>query len=67
MKAIQVSSFGAPEVLRVAELPDPAPGPGEVAVDVTHAASASISSSTLSAVPSGPPASICSRRGDACS
>ena len=38
MKAIQVSSFGAPEVLRVAELPDPAPGPGEVAVDVTHAA-----------------------------
>lgn len=38
MKAIQVSSFGAPEVLPVAELPDPAPGPGEVAVDVTHAA-----------------------------
>ena len=26
MKAILVSSFGAPEVLRVAELPDPAPG-----------------------------------------
>ena len=38
MKAIQVSSFGAPEVLRLAELPDPAPGPGEVAIDVTHAA-----------------------------
>jgi NADPH2:quinone reductase len=30
MKAIQVSSFGAPEVLRLTELPDPAPGPGEV-------------------------------------
>jgi len=26
MKAIQVSSFGPPEVLRVTELPDPAPG-----------------------------------------
>jgi NADPH2:quinone reductase len=38
MKAIQVSSFGAPEVLRLIELPDPAPGPGEVAVDVTRAA-----------------------------
>jgi NADPH:quinone reductase-like Zn-dependent oxidoreductase len=38
MKAIQVSSFGAPEVLRLTELPDPAPGPGEVAVDVTCAA-----------------------------
>ena len=38
MKAIQVSSFGPPEVLRLTELPDAAPGPGEVAVDVTHAA-----------------------------
>ena len=38
MKAIQVSSFGAPEVLRMTELPDAAPGPGEVAIDVTHAA-----------------------------
>jgi NADPH:quinone reductase len=35
MKAIQVSSFGPPEVLRLTELPDPAPGPGEVAI---HAA-----------------------------
>ena len=38
MKAIQVSGFGPPEVLRLTELPDPAPGPGEVAIDVTHAA-----------------------------
>ena len=38
MKAIQVSSFGPPEVLRLTELPDPAPGPGEVAIDVTRAA-----------------------------
>jgi hypothetical protein len=42
MKAIQVSSFGAPEVLRVTELPDPAPGPGEVALDVTCAAAGPI-------------------------
>jgi NADPH2:quinone reductase len=38
MKAILVSSFGPPEVLRPTELPDPAPGPGEVALDVTCAA-----------------------------
>ena len=38
MKAIQVSAFGPPEVLRLTELPDAAPGPGEVAVDVSHAA-----------------------------
>ena len=38
MKAIQVSSFGAPEVLRPTELPDATAGAGEVAVDVTHAA-----------------------------
>jgi NADPH:quinone reductase len=38
MKAIQVSSFGAPEVLRPTELCDAAPGPGEVAIDVTCAA-----------------------------
>ena len=38
MRAIQVSGFGPPEVLRLAELPDPAAGPGEVAIDVTHAA-----------------------------
>jgi len=38
VKAIQVSGFGPPEVLRLTELPDPAPGPGEVAIDVTHAA-----------------------------
>jgi NADPH2:quinone reductase len=38
VKAIRVSSFGPPEVLRLAELPDPAPGPGEVAIDVIDAA-----------------------------
>ncbi|MFC0542246.1 quinone oxidoreductase family protein [Kutzneria chonburiensis] len=38
MKAVQVTRFGDPSVLAVAELPDPTPGPGQVAIDVTHAA-----------------------------
>lgn len=37
MKAIRVHEFGAPEVLRVEEVPDPTPGGGEVLVRV-HAA-----------------------------
>jgi NADPH:quinone reductase len=38
MKAIQVADYGDPSVLRHTDLPDPAPGPGEIAIDVTHAA-----------------------------
>jgi NADPH2:quinone reductase len=38
MKAVQATRFGDPSVLTVAELPDPTPGPGQVAIDVTHAA-----------------------------
>lgn len=38
MKAVRVTRFGDPSVLTVAELPDPTPGPGQVAIDVTHAA-----------------------------
>ncbi|GGV12815.1 oxidoreductase [Kitasatospora herbaricolor] len=34
MKAVTVPEFGGPEVLRVAEVPDPVPGPGEVRVQV---------------------------------
>lgn len=34
MKAIEISQPGAPEVLRLAERPDPAPGPGEVLIRV---------------------------------
>ena len=37
MRAIRVTEFGGPEVLRVADVPDPTPGPGEVVVRV-HAA-----------------------------
>ena len=37
MKAIRVAQFGGPEVLRLAEIPDPIPGPGEVLVRL-HAA-----------------------------
>ncbi len=38
MKAIQVTDFGDPTVLTLADLPDPIPGPGQVAIDVSHAA-----------------------------
>lgn len=38
MKAVQVTRFGEPDVLALAELPDPTPGPGQVAIDVSHAA-----------------------------
>ncbi|GLK73616.1 zinc-binding dehydrogenase [Ancylobacter dichloromethanicus] len=38
MKAIQATQFGSPSVLTVVDLPDPTPGPGQIAIDVTHAA-----------------------------
>ncbi|WP_330294403.1 zinc-binding dehydrogenase [Streptomyces sp. NBC_00503] len=34
MKAIVISSYGAPEVLHVTDLPDPVPAPGEVLIRV---------------------------------
>jgi len=37
MKAAQFSRFGGPEVLEIAEVPDPHPGPGQVRI-VVHAA-----------------------------
>ncbi len=38
MKAVQASRFGDPSVLSIVDLLDPTPGPGEIAIDVTHAA-----------------------------
>jgi NADPH2:quinone reductase len=38
MKAVEAARFGDPTVLTVVDLPDPTPGPGEIAIDVTHAA-----------------------------
>src|SRR5690606_24041333 len=38
MKAIIQNSFGGPEVLELADMPDPRPGPHEVVIDV-HAVS----------------------------
>jgi NADPH2:quinone reductase len=37
MKAVRVHQFGGPEVLTVDDLPDPAPGPGEVLIRVRSA------------------------------
>ncbi|WP_067478640.1 quinone oxidoreductase family protein [Actinomadura hibisca] len=37
MRAILVTEYGPPEVLRPADVPDPRPGPGEVLVDVAAA------------------------------
>jgi NADPH:quinone reductase len=37
MRAIQVATFGGPEVLLPAELPDPVPGPGQVVVGMAVA------------------------------
>lgn len=34
MKAIRVAQFGGPEVMKLVDVPDPAPGPGEVLVRV---------------------------------
>jgi NADPH:quinone reductase-like Zn-dependent oxidoreductase len=37
MRAVTFSSFGGPEVLEVIDLPEPAPGPGEVRIHVAAA------------------------------
>ncbi len=34
MKAVEISEFGAPEVLRITDRPDPVPGPGELRIRV---------------------------------
>jgi NADPH2:quinone reductase len=36
MRAIQMTEFGGPEVLKLAELPTPVPGPGEVLIRVSR-------------------------------
>ncbi|GHF45059.1 NADPH2:quinone reductase [Amycolatopsis bartoniae] len=36
MRAVQVTEFGGPEVLRNVELPDPEPGEGQVLIEVDH-------------------------------
>ena len=37
MRAVQITEFGGPEVLRPVELPDPEPGPGQLVLRVTSA------------------------------
>jgi NADPH2:quinone reductase len=36
MKAIIISAFGGPEVLKTIEMSEPHPGPGQVSINVTH-------------------------------
>jgi NADPH:quinone reductase len=38
MHAITIPRYGGPEVLTEVELPDPHPGPGQISINVTHAA-----------------------------
>ncbi|MCW2723858.1 MAG: qor [Frankiales bacterium] len=38
MRAVTLPSYGGPEVLTLAEVPDPQPGPGEVLIDVVASA-----------------------------
>lgn len=38
MHAAVVTRFGDPDVFELTELPDPVPGPGQVAIEVSHAA-----------------------------
>jgi len=37
MRAIRITEFGGPEVLALAEVPEPTPGPGQVLIEVDHA------------------------------
>src|SRR5919108_5069319 len=37
MRAVQIEEFGGPEVLRVADVPVPAPGDGQVLIRVSRA------------------------------
>ncbi|NUR90396.1 MAG: NADPH:quinone reductase, partial [Nonomuraea sp.] len=37
MRAVTIPEFGSADVLRLADVPIPEPGPGEVAVDVAYA------------------------------
>src|ERR671919_368048 len=37
MRAVQIEEFGGPEVLQVADVPEPEPGEGEVLIKVSRA------------------------------
>ena len=37
MRAVVITQPGGPEVLRLEEVPDPVPGPGEVVIEVAAA------------------------------
>jgi NADPH:quinone reductase len=71
MRAIQITEFGGPEVLTLAEVPDPTAGPGQVLIEVDHAGvnyadthqaeNSYLSKTTLPLVPGG---EVVGRTGD---
>ncbi|YCK39023.1 quinone oxidoreductase family protein [Actinomadura sp. ATCC 39365] len=63
MRAVQITEFGGPEVVRVREVDEPVPGPGQVVVDVSRCGvnfadtlvreNAYLAATTLPVVPGG--------------
>ena len=37
MRAVQITEFGGPEVLKIVDVPEPLPGPGQQLYDVSTA------------------------------
>src|ERR1700720_977972 len=72
MRAIQMTEFGGPEVLKLTDLPKPEPGPEEALIKVTRAGlnfadthtrtNSYVQKATLPLVPSGEGAAILSAR-----
>jgi NADPH:quinone reductase len=74
MRAIQMTEFGGPEVLRLAELPRPEPAPGELVIRVTKAGlnfadthtrtNSYVQKATLPLVPGGEVAGVLEETGE---
>jgi NADPH2:quinone reductase len=74
VRAIQMTEFGGPEVLRLTELPQPEPGPGEALIRVTRAGlnfadthtrtNSYVQKATLPLVPGGEVAGVLEETGE---
>ena len=65
MRAVVVSRLGGPEVLQVAERDVPAPGPGEILVDVGDLGRSASSGGGSTGLMATPPGGILSAQGSA--